>query len=89
MTDLPVEDEFEIFLTDVKARGSTYGFNRGDNIIVPLTSSSPTDTVCEVLSVSEPQINNMSGELVYIQGMAEKVQRVAEQSEFIKIIFTF
>tara|TARA_R100000234_G_scaffold18105_1_gene10074 strand:- start:10228 stop:12195 length:1968 start_codon:yes stop_codon:yes gene_type:complete len=89
VTDLPVEDEFEIFLTDVKARGSTYGFNRGDNIIVPLTSSSPTDTVCEVLSVSEPQINNMSGELVYIQGMAEKVQRVAEQSEFIKIIFTF
>ena len=89
VTDLPVEDEFEIFLTDVKARGSTYGFSPGDNIVVPLTSSSPTDKVCEVLSMSEPQIDNKSGELVYIQGMAEKVQRVAEQSEFIKIIFTF
>jgi hypothetical protein len=88
VTDLPVEDEFEIFLTDVKARGSTYGFSPGDEIVVPLSPSS-SEAICEVLSISEPQIDSKSGELVYIQGMAEKVQRVAEQSELIKIIFTF
>jgi|TARA_A100001515_G_scaffold59198_1_gene46747 hypothetical protein len=85
--NLPGDDEFEVFVTDLDVRGLTYGFGVGDTFTIDRVGGGGLiGTVTEVI---DPQFDTKSGEMVYIQGLGESVSRVAEQSEFIKLIFNF
>ena len=85
--NLSGDDEFVVFVTDLDVRGLTYGFGVGDTFTIDRVGGGGLiGTVTEVI---DPQFDTKSGEMVYIQGLGESVSRVAEQSEFIKLIFNF
>jgi hypothetical protein len=85
--NLTGDDEFEVFVTDINVLGLTYGFGVGDTFTVDRVGGG--GLIGTVTEVVDPQFDTKSGEMVYIQGLGESVSRVAEQSEFIKLIFNF
>ena len=87
VTNLTGDDEFEVFVTVINVLGLTYGFGVGDTFTVDRVGGG--GLIGTVTEVVDPQFDTKSGEMVYIQGLGESVSRVAEQSEFIKLIFNF
>ena len=82
-------DLYQIDITNVSVGdGTTYGFTDGDNGI--LTAVDDTSIVfTDVQNITLPELDPNSGELIYIKGLGEAIQRTSEQTELFKFIFAF
>ena len=82
-------DLYQIDITNVSVGdGTTYGFTDGDNGI--LTAVDDTSIVFkDVQNITLPELDPNSGELIYIKGLGEAIQRTSEQTELFKFIFAF
>lgn len=82
-------DLYQIDITNVSVgNGTTYGFTDGDNGI--LTAVDDTSIpFTDVQNITLPELDPNSGELIYIKGLGEAIQRTSEQTELFKFIFAF
>ena len=61
--NLPGDDEFEVFVTDLDVKGLTYGFGVGDTFTIDRIGGSVA--ICTVTEVVDPQFDTKSGEKWY------------------------
>ena len=82
-------DLYQIDITNVSVGdGTTYGFSDGD--IGNITTLDDTTVLfTDVQDITLPELNPNSGELIYIKGLGEAIQRSSEQTELFKFIFAF
>ena len=82
-------DLYDIDITNVSVGdGTTYGYANGDNGVI--TAVDDTNLIfTDVQSLRPPELNPNSGELIYIKGLGEAIQRTSEQTELFKFIFAF
>jgi|TARA_E500000318_G_scaffold111892_1_gene132412 hypothetical protein len=82
-------DLYQIDITNVSVGdGTTYGYSDGDNGRLTAVDDSQL-TFTDVQDVTLPELNPNSGELIYIKGLGEAIQRSSEQTELFKFIFAF
>ena len=82
-------DLYQIDITNVSVGdGTTYGYSDGD--IGRLTAVDDTQVnFTDVQDITFPELDPNSGELIYIKGLGEAIQRSSEQTELFKFIFAF
>ena len=80
---------YDIDITNVSVGdGTTYGYANGDDGV--MTAVDDTNLIfTDVQSLRPPELNQNSGELIYIKGLGEAIQRTSEQTELFKFIFAF
>ena len=82
-------DLYQIDITNVSVGdGTTYGFSDGDIGNITILDDT-TVLFTDVQDITLPELNPNSGELIYIKGLGEAIQRSSEQTELFKFIFAF